>query len=231
MGWWWKSDPQTPVLHPSDPTPDPLPTASQPPASPREIADGPSHPHSHDSDPMPKQARTRDEQADAELSSFLAELASPGSRQHGVQSSGGADAAGPSHTNASTALSTSTSSQPPPKAESSNDDLTSYPTTMSCRAAFDSAFYCQSLGGQFNAIYRHGQLRSCAPLWSDFWFCMRLKSYSEEEKAEMVSGRYREKEEKVRQGRNSEEVWVRRTVGEKVGRAFHLDPDEVAEGG
>lgn len=180
---------------------------------------------------MPKQARSRDEQADAELSSFLAELASPGGRQHGVHSSAGADAAGPSHTNASTALSTSTTSQPLPRAVSSDDDLTPYPTTMSCRAAFDSAFYCQSLGGQFNAIYRHGQLRSCAPLWSDFWFCMRLKSYGEEEKAEMISGRYREKEEKVRQGRNSEEVWVRRTVGEKVGRAFHLDPDEVAEGG
>ncbi|KAJ9635100.1 Early meiotic induction protein 1 [Coniosporium tulheliwenetii] len=200
MGWWWKSDPQTPVLHPSDPTPDPLPTASQPPASPREIADGPAHPPSYDDDAMPKPARSRDEQADAELSSFLAELASPGSRQHGTHGRPGADATVPSTATTSISAFTPTTSQPPSPTALPNDDLTTYPRTMSCRAAFDSAFYCQSLGGQFNAIYRHGQLRSCAPLWSDFWFCMRLKSYTEEEKAEMISGRYREKEEAVRRG-------------------------------
>jgi hypothetical protein len=38
---WWSADPQTPVLKPSDPIPDPSPTSSEPPASMREIADKP----------------------------------------------------------------------------------------------------------------------------------------------------------------------------------------------
>jgi hypothetical protein len=32
-----------------------------------------------------------------------------------------------------------------------------YPRQMSCRQAFDQAFYCQSLGGKFNDIYRYGE--------------------------------------------------------------------------
>ncbi|KAL8690429.1 MAG: hypothetical protein Q9218_004118, partial [Villophora microphyllina] len=50
---------------------------------------------------------------------------------------------------------------------------TLYPTEISCRAAFDSAFYCQSLGGQFINIYRYGTFRDCRQQWKDFWYCMR----------------------------------------------------------
>jgi hypothetical protein len=52
------------------------------------------------------------------------------------------------------------------------------PTEMSCRQAFDAAFYCQSLGGQFNNLYRYGGIRNCSENWKDFWFCMRTKSYA-----------------------------------------------------
>jgi hypothetical protein len=95
---------------------------------------------------------------------------------------------------------------------------------MSCRAAFDSAFYCSSLGGHFNDIYRHGQLRSCSENWNDFWFCMRTKnSYNPREvKERLVQERYREKEERLRSGPNSEDVWRLRGEGEKVVGAFGM---------
>ncbi|KAF2849875.1 hypothetical protein T440DRAFT_499447 [Plenodomus tracheiphilus IPT5] len=98
----------------------------------------------------------------------------------------------------------------------------SLPRTMSCRAAFDSAFYCSSLGGHFNDLYRYGQLRSCSDHWNDFWFCMRTKnSYSGRDvKERMVQDRYREKEVKLLSGPNSEDVWVRRGPGEEVRGAF-----------
>lgn len=96
------------------------------------------------------------------------------------------------------------------------------PRTMSCRAAFDSAFYCSSLGGHFNDLYRYGQLRSCSDHWNDFWFCMRTKnSYSGQDvKERMVQDRYREKEMQLMRGPNSEDVWVRRGPGEEVRGAF-----------
>ncbi|KAF1998258.1 hypothetical protein P154DRAFT_380861, partial [Amniculicola lignicola CBS 123094] len=83
----------------------------------------------------------------------------------------------------------------------------SYPTTMSCRAAFDSAFYCTSFAGKFNHIYRYGETRSCSEHWSDWRFCMSLKGMSAAGRREHVVDRYREKEERVRRGANSEDVW------------------------
>ncbi len=96
------------------------------------------------------------------------------------------------------------------------------PRTMSCRAAFDSAFYCSSLGGHFNDIYRHGQLRSCSDHWNDFWFCMRVKnSYSGQDvKERLVQERYQEKENKVKSGPNSEDIWVKRASSEEIVGAF-----------
>jgi hypothetical protein len=82
--------------------------------------------------------------------------------------------------------------QPPPKHNITSkptkltleEDL--LPTEMSCRQAFDAAFYCQSLGGQFNNLYRYGGIRSCSENWKDFWFCMRMKSYTSEQKESML---------------------------------------------
>lgn len=98
------------------------------------------------------------------------------------------------------------------------------PRSMSCRAAFDSAFYCSSLGGHFNDIYRYGQLRSCSEHWNDFWFCMRTKnSYSGPEiKERLIQERYAEKEKALKEKPNSEDIWERRGPGEEVRNAFAL---------
>ncbi|KAF1834370.1 hypothetical protein BDW02DRAFT_630489 [Decorospora gaudefroyi] len=108
-----------------------------------------------------------------------------------------------------------------------------HPTHLSCRTTFDAAFYCSSLGGHFNDIYRYGQLRSCSEHWNDFWFCMRTKnSYGgEEAKRRAVQQLYREKEDRVRAGPNSEWVWRRRGEGEGVRGAFGRGIGEGGEGG
>lgn len=51
---------------------------------------------------------------------------------------------------------------------------------------------------------------------------MRTKnSYSGRDvKERMVQDRYREKEEKVKSGPNSEDIWLKRGVGEEVRGAF-----------
>lgn len=98
------------------------------------------------------------------------------------------------------------------------------PRSMSCRAAFDSAFYCSSLGGHFNDLYRYGQLRSCSDHWNDFWFCMRTKnSYSGPEvKERLIQERYAEKEKALKTKPNCEDVWTRRGPGEEVKNPFAL---------
>ncbi|KAK0828283.1 hypothetical protein LTR73_005236 [Friedmanniomyces endolithicus] len=106
-----------------------------------------------------------------------------------------------------------------------------YPRTMSCRQAFDHAFYCQSLGGKFNSLYRYGRLEGCSEQWGAFWFCMRIRTMGQGEgKEAAVRGYYAEREEKRRaeRGGGSEEVWGVRTRA--VERAFQRDPDEGVEG-
>ncbi|KAM0713556.1 hypothetical protein Q7P37_010518 [Cladosporium fusiforme] len=99
-----------------------------------------------------------------------------------------------------------------------------YPRTMSCRQAFDQAFYCQSLGGKFNDIYRHGHLNSCSEQWGAFWFCMRVRQYSEEDKQKVVVDYYKDREErKKKEFGSSEDVWELRTKG--VDKAFWKDPN------
>lgn len=194
MGWWWRSDPQTPVTKPSEPTPDPVPTSSQPPASPRDVTDKPT-------------SVTRDEQADAELKAFLSEL------QASVEPSTSSTSSDASSTTAAASSQTTTPSI--------------FPTTMNCRQAFDEAFYCQSLGGQFMNVYRYGSLRSCSDNWADFWFCMRVKSYGEPEKSKVISEHYRQKETKYSKGPSSEDVWEERKPGEELKNPFSKDPDEI----
>jgi hypothetical protein len=90
------------------------------------------------------------------------------------------------------------------------------PTEMSCRQAFDQAWGCNSMGGQFTAVYRYGEMRSCSEHWDDFWFCMRAKGYSTEQRERAVREHYRAKEfTKYGPGKpSSEDVWESR--GEKV---------------
>jgi hypothetical protein len=92
---------------------------------------------------------------------------------------------------------------------------------MSCSAAFDSAFYCQSLGGKFNDIYRYGELRSCSEHWSAFWFCMRQKSVGDGERRRKVQEHYRERAAKYKTMKSSEDVWeVRRTPLQEAFKGF-----------
>lgn len=100
-----------------------------------------------------------------------------------------------------------------------------YPRTMSCRQQFDQAFYCQSLGGKFNDIYRYGHLQSCSEQWGAFWFCMRTRTLPERQKAEAIKSFYKDRDEKrKKEWGSSEDVWEIRKVA--VDKAFWRDPDK-----
>lgn len=99
---------------------------------------------------------------------------------------------------------------------------------MSCRQAFDQAFYCQSLGGKFNDIYRYGELKSCSDNWNAFWFCMRIKALPDHEREERIKEFYQAKDErdKAEKG-SSEKIWDIRT--EPVKKAFWRNPNDETE--
>ncbi|KAI4275033.1 MAG: hypothetical protein L6R38_005972 [Xanthoria sp. 2 TBL-2021] len=105
------------------------------------------------------------------------------------------------------------------------------PSTISCQSAFDSAFYCQSLGGQFNNVYRYGTLRDCREQWKQFWFCMKTNRgfLGDEEREKRVREHYKLREMKYRVGPSSEDVWKPRT--RMVEGAFDrsLEEDERVE--
>jgi len=92
---------------------------------------------------------------------------------------------------------------------------------MSCRQAFDYAFFCQSLGGQWVNVYRYGELRSCSEHWGNFWLCMRSRSYKKEDKERLIRDHYRKKAIKYKTGPSSEDVWELRR--EPIEGAFEGD--------
>lgn len=47
-----------------------------------------------------------------------------------------------------------------------------YPTTMSCREAFDQLTICYSIGGQFRNYYRYGQFNPCQRQLAKLNFCL-----------------------------------------------------------
>ena len=101
-----------------------------------------------------------------------------------------------------------------------------YPDDMSCRSAFDYAFFCQSFGGQWVNVYRYGELRSCSEHWQNFWLCMKALTYPEEERKRMIRDHYRKKAVKYKTGPSSEDVWDVRT--ESIGHlAFKGDWDAL----
>lgn len=163
----------------------------------------PSTPDIADARPTP----TRDDIADAELRAFLESLQpepSPSASSPNTQPSQTADAT----------LLTSTHL---------------YPSTISCRAAFDTAFYCQSLGGQFNNLYRYGGIRNCSEQWSQFWFCMSTNRgfMNDEERERRVREHYQQREVKYKVGPSSEDVWRQRE--RRVEGAFEGDMVKAEE--
>ncbi|OTA94048.1 hypothetical protein M434DRAFT_395122 [Hypoxylon sp. CO27-5] len=108
------------------------------------------------------------------------------------------------------------------------------PTSMSCRQAFDAAFHCNSLGGQWTSVYRAGTVRSCSEHWDDFWFCMRTRAYSSPQKEEAIRDHYRKKEyaKYFAPGRvSSTDVWEPRSEKVEPGTAFRepLDMPDVSD--
>ena len=101
---------------------------------------------------------------------------------------------------------------------------------MSCRQAFDQAFYCQSLGGKFNDIYRYGHLKDCSEQWGAFWFCMRTRTLPDQDKEGMIAEFYADRDERRRKEvGNSESVWELREKA--VEKAFWKDPNVEEETG
>ncbi|KAJ5619603.1 hypothetical protein N7510_003587 [Penicillium lagena] len=144
---------------------------------------------------------TPDEQAELEFSQILADLRQEDAALSKSKSpqppSTGPD--GASNTGATTAaLQSSTSSIAP-------ESL--YSDTMSCRDAFDYAFFCQSFGGQFVNVYRYGELRSCSEHWDNFWMCMRTRQWPDDQKKAAIRDHNRKKAIKYKTGPSSEDVW------------------------
>ena len=131
----------------------------------------------------------RNQPDDAELDAFLKSFSAPGDTDGRAES-------------AASVTATSNSQQAEPlirdriRADGSLDISPNaiYPRSMSCRQAFDQAFYCQSLGGKFNDIYRYGHLRPCSEQWGAWFFCMRTRTLPEKERQKAVVEYYAERD-------------------------------------
>jgi hypothetical protein len=206
MSWWWKSEGRKTEARPastsSSPSTDNPETHSQPEATPLS---------------RPKKPLTQDEQAELEFREFFAAIQSEEDSRQSRPSSfaPSSHAIFSDHNPSSTDSSTNASKQ----ASIAPESL--YSESMSCRSAFDYAFFCQSFGGQWVNIYRYGELRSCSEHWNNFWLCMRTKAYPDEERKEMIRDHYRKKTIKYKTGPSSEDVWEVRT--EPLKDAFQGD--------
>ncbi|KAE8146133.1 hypothetical protein BDV25DRAFT_133178 [Aspergillus avenaceus] len=154
--------------------------------------------------PSPPQTMTREEQADAEFKQLLASLEADVNKASSTSPQ-------PSESNESIPQSSPSSIAP--------ESL--YPDTMSCRSAFDYAFFCQSFGGQFVNVYRYGELRSCSEHWDNFWLCMKTRTWSDGARKNAIRDHNRKKAIKYKTGPSSEDVWDLRT--EPVRNAFEGD--------
>lgn len=167
-----------------------------------------SAPQQQTHDAPQTQTLTRDEQ---ELKQFL-EAFENSSNEANAKSNNTKSPSSQSLSTSSDSASTTPSSIAP-------DSL--YPDTMSCRSAFDYAFFCQSFGGQFVNVYRYGELRSCSEHWENFWLCMRTRTYGDQERGRIIRDHYRKRAIKYKTGPSSEDVWDMRM--EPVKTAFRGD--------
>lgn len=106
------------------------------------------------------------------------------------------------------------------------------PTTMNCETAFNLAFHCRSLGGQFTNLYRYGEVRTCDEHWNDFWFCMRAKGFEGKVKDDAIREHYRNKElAKYGPGKpSSEDIWRERKERVPPGEAFAVPVPAATRG-
>lgn len=179
-----------------------------PTASSQLIEDNPTK-HAAAQLPTPiKQELTREEQANLDFAELLKEIeieqAKPLEQRTKAKPDGSSNAT-------------------PIPADISPDAL--YPSEMSCRSALDYAMFCQSFGGQFVNVYRFGEFRSCKNHWSDFWLCMRTRSWDEQERATAIQDHFRKKAVKWKTGPSSEDVWDVRT--EPVKGAFQESLEDL----
>ncbi|QSL66056.1 hypothetical protein MERGE_003193 [Pneumocystis wakefieldiae] len=64
-----------------------------------------------------------------------------------------------------------------------------------------------SLQNQFVHYYRYGRRPDCSSKWKDFLWCLRTKSQDEELEQKMLLEKRLERLERLKKGRNSEEIW------------------------
>ncbi|KAM5441118.1 hypothetical protein MferCBS31731_003906 [Microsporum ferrugineum] len=203
MGWLWNSSP-APAEQAQEKEPS-APAASNSNPFPPNTTENPTAQRS-------QKPLGRDELAETELNELLKSL-------DNSSSSTEQNAPSTSKSRTSKQLLSQSMDSESPSTQFQAEPL--YPKTMSCRTAFDYAYFCQSFGGQWVNVYRYGELRSCSEHWSDFWFCMRSKSLPDEEREKAISDRYRRKAIKYKTGPSSEDVWELRK--EPVIGAFQGD--------
>ncbi|KAJ5169066.1 uncharacterized protein N7482_004660 [Penicillium canariense] len=183
MGWWWSSSPQKDTSKDASSTIPNIPQPA-PPIAP------------------PARQLTPDEQADLEFSQILAEL------QRADAELSGSQKRGPESFNGSiTAPTNPDTGAPPAQPASSIAPESLYADSMSCRTAFDYAFFCQSFGGQFVNVYRYGELRSCSEHWDNFWLCMKTRGWSDDLRRKAIRAHNQKKAIKYKTGPSSEDVW------------------------
>ncbi|PNP41206.1 hypothetical protein TGAMA5MH_07076 [Trichoderma gamsii] len=206
MGWLWTSSPPKPPTDQPSPSPSPSPTSALPPAS---------------SSSIPNSSQAPNEPVDPEIQKLL-DLFNKSDDTPKSSSSTSSNQPPSALTSwLSSKFSSAPEALPVPPLDPVSESL--LPTEMSCRQAFDQAWSCNSLGGQWNAVYRHGEMRSCSHLWDDFWFCMRTKSFSGTIKENAVREHYRRKEYEKYYApgtHSSEEIWEAREHKVAPGTAF-----------
>lgn len=200
MGLLWSS---TPASEPSE-----LPSERKDPPEPLPPAAARQTPFTSTKTAVSKGALSKTQEpahdrfADAELQPFLKDIESASRPRHYAPSSNNGFYSDSSHNSAD-------NSAPLPLTS-----VHTLPSTLSCRTIFDNAIHCQSPGGQWLSVYRHGSLEDCSEQWWDFWWCMRTNrgSMSEQERAERIRKRWGSKERALRKGDNSEDIWEERKV-------------------
>ncbi|KAI0009325.1 hypothetical protein F4779DRAFT_379671 [Xylariaceae sp. FL0662B] len=218
MGWLWASPPA--------PKGSSNPSATTSTTNP-DAANKPS--------PAPAQAPAKQpepEYDDPEVAKFMAELQGAFSGSNNPPpSSSTSSSHPPTSTSSSRTIAEPPQPQPQPGPEQQLLDPLSeslLPTTMSCRQAFDQAYHCNSLGGQWLSVYRTGGPRSCAEHWDDFWFCMRTRALSGGAKEAAIRDRYRRRELERYHTRDrpcSTDVWEPRAERLPRGAAFSVPYD------